>query len=87
MEAGLPLVAPAEGHGEIEAGTLQGGAAVVAVHAGAYDSLGETYTAIERWVAEQGARAGGPPWEVYVTDPAEHPDPKDWRTEIYWPLA
>ncbi len=21
-----------------------------------------------------------------VTDPAQHPDPADWRTEVYWPL-
>ena len=32
-------------------------------------------------------RPGGAPWESYITDPADHPDPKDWRTEIYWPLA
>ena len=29
----------------------------------------------------------GAPWESYVTDPADHPDPADWRTEVYWPLA
>lgn len=87
METGLAVAAAAAGTGEIEAGTLHGGAVALAIHAGAYDSLGETYTAIERWIGEQGARPGGPPWEVYVTDPAEHPDPKDWRTEIYWPLA
>ena len=87
MEAGLPIAAAAAGAGDIEAGTLQGGAVAFTVHAGGYESLGESYTALERWIAEQGARPGGPPWEVYVTDPAEHPDPKDWRTEIYWPMA
>jgi AraC-like DNA-binding protein len=25
--------------------------------------------------------------DVSLPDPAEHPDPADWRTEIYWPLA
>ena len=27
------------------------------------------------------------PWESYVTDPADYPDPKDWKTEVFWPLA
>jgi hypothetical protein len=22
-----------------------------------------------------------------VTDPGEHPNPADWRTEVYWPLT
>jgi hypothetical protein len=30
---------------------------------------------------------GGAPWESYVTDPADFPNPDDWRTEIYWPLS
>jgi hypothetical protein len=34
-----------------------------------------------------GYRPGGAPWESYVTDPGEFPDSKDWRPEIYWPLA
>lgn len=87
MDVGVPLAAPVAGVGEIEAGTLQGGPVAVAVHAGSYDTLSETYGAIERWMGEQGCRPGGPPWEVYVTDPAEHPDPADWRTEVYWPLG
>lgn len=87
MEAGLPVAAAAPGAGDIEAGSLQGGTVAFAIHAGGYESLAESYAAIERWITEHGARPGGPPWEVYITDPAEHPDPADWRTEIYWPLA
>lgn len=87
IEAGAPLAAPATGEGDIEAGALPGGPAAVAVHAGSYDQLGETYAALERWMEENGFRAAGPPWESYITDPADFPDPGDWRTEVYWPLA
>lgn len=87
IEAGIPLVAPAPGSGEIEAGFLQEGPAAVAVHGGPYDQLKETYAAIERWVQGEGAEVAGPPWEIYVTDPGDHPDPNDWRTEVYWPIA
>ena len=29
----------------------------------------------------------GAPWESYVNDPADYPDPKDWKTEVFWPIA
>jgi len=49
--------------------------------------LNDTYVAMERWMDANGVRPGSAPWESYITDPAEHPDPADWRTEVYWPLA
>ena len=57
------------------------------MHAGPYDELPATFAAIERWMDENGHRPGGAPWESYITDPAEHPDPADWRTRVCWPLA
>ena len=87
VEAAMPLAAPASGEGEMESGTLPAGPAALGIHAGPYEQLPETYAAIEKWMAANGVRAGGAPWESYVTDPAQHPDPADWRTEVYWPLA
>jgi len=54
---------------------------------GAYDKLQDTYAAIERWMQEHGVRAAGAPWESYITDPAEHPDPAKWRTDVFWPIS
>lgn len=87
IEAGMPVAGSATTAGEIEAGFLQAGPAAVALHAGPYDRLGETYAALERWMAENGFSPGGAPWESYLTDPSEHEDPADWRTEVSWPLA
>jgi AraC family transcriptional regulator len=87
IECGKPLAAPAAGEGPIEAATLPGGPVLVAMHGGPYDQLNETYVAMERWMDANGVRPGGAPWESYITDPADHPDPADWRTEVYWPLA
>jgi AraC family transcriptional regulator len=87
VEAAMPLAAAASGEGEMEAGTLPAGPVAVAIHAGPYEQLPATYAAIETWMADNGVRAGGAPWESYVTDPGQHPDPADWRTEVYWPLA
>jgi AraC family transcriptional regulator len=87
FEVGLPMAAAAAGEGDVQSGALPAGQAVVAVHGGPYDQLSETYAAIERWMAANNLRPDGPPWEWYTTDPAQHPDPADWRTEVYWPAA
>ena len=50
-------------------------------------TFSETNAAIERWIEANGLLVGGPPWESYVTDPGTHPEPADWRTEVYWPLT
>jgi AraC family transcriptional regulator len=86
VDAAMPIAAPAETSGEMTAGALEAGPVAFAVHSGPYEQLGETHVAIERWMEENGYRANGAPWEWYVSDPAEHPDPKDWKTEVYWPI-
>jgi AraC family transcriptional regulator len=86
IDVGVPIAAAYAGAGEIQAGTLQGGPAAVALHGGQYDTLSESYAAMERWIDANGFTTGGAPWELYLNDPAEHPDPAEWRTEIYWPL-
>jgi effector-binding domain-containing protein len=87
VDFAMPLMQPAQSQGEIEAGVLGSGPVAFAVHEGPYDQLSATCSAIERWVEENGYTSGGPPWESYVTDPAETPNPADWRTEIFWPLG
>jgi AraC family transcriptional regulator len=87
VQAIMPLVTAVPSEGEMQSGALPAGPVALAVHAGHYDQLQETYVALERWIETNGFKAAGAPWESYVTDPGEHPDPADWRTEIYWPLS
>ena len=87
VEAAMVLAAPATGEGEMQAGNLPAGPVAVGMHAGAYEGLPDTHAAIERWIEAQGFRVAGAPWESYVTDPGEFPNPADWRTEVCWPLA
>jgi AraC family transcriptional regulator len=86
IEVGMPVATATSGESRVESGTLPGGPVAVAMHAGPYDTLTETYAALERWIEANGYRTGGAPWESYITDPADLPDPADWRTEVYWPL-
>jgi AraC family transcriptional regulator len=89
IEGGVPVAAPPSlppGDG-IEALAIPAGRAVVAVHRGPYDSLPESYQQIEKWMREQGLTAAGAPWESYLTDPGERPDPATWETEIVQPVG
>jgi AraC family transcriptional regulator len=86
IEVGMPVAAATTGESHVESGTLPGGPIAVAMHGGSYDTLTETYAALERWIEANGYRTSGPPWESYITDPADLPDPADWRTEVLWPL-
>jgi AraC family transcriptional regulator len=78
-------VAPPPGS-EVVADTLPGGWAAMTTHIGAYDKLQDAYAALEQWMEAEGLVAAGAPWESYVTDPGDYPDPKDWKTEVFWPI-
>jgi AraC family transcriptional regulator len=74
------------GEAEVRSDTLPGGPAAVTLHIGPYDKLADAYAAIEQWMEDNAIAAAGPPWESYVTDPAEYPNPADWKTEVFWPI-
>ncbi len=87
MEPGMRVAGKLPpGQGDILADTLPGGPAVTTVHAGSYDKLTDAYAAIEHWMETEKLASAGAPWEKYLNDPSEHPDPKDWKTEVFWPV-
>ncbi|MEM7116809.1 MAG: helix-turn-helix domain-containing protein [Chloroflexota bacterium] len=86
LEAGMPIAGAAEGNEEIMVGSLVGGAVASTIHKGPYDSLNLGHEAIQQWMMENSEESGGAPWEVYITDPGEVPDPAEWLTEIVHPL-
>lgn len=89
IEAGVPLAAAAPDPGAdsgLTVGTLPGGEAAFTVHKGPYDTLGEAHVALDVWMNENSITATGAPWEVYITDPAEVPDPAAWITHVYQPI-
>ena len=88
IEAGFPLTAPWPGgaDGELLAGTLPTARAVEAVHQGSYDTLRETYQALEAFVAEHNLHLQEEWWEIYDSGPSSDQDPGTWRTRIVWPI-
>jgi len=87
LEGGLPVSKRIGGRGRIEAGELPGGLLAACWHIGPYDGLPAAHQALRTWLNEQGRKAAGPSWEVYWTDPAEVPNPAEWKTEVICPVA
>ena len=86
-EAGIPFTGSFMVTGdEIRLIKLPACRAAKTVHVGPYRTLSEEYRRIERWLAEEGHRAGEGPWESYLDDDMKTPE-KYLRTEVYWPLA
>ena len=88
LEGGFPVAthAGASPEGEVKADTLPGGWVAVTMHMGAYDKLSDAHAALQQWMESEKLISEGGPWEVYLTDPADYPDPKDWKTEVVWPF-
>lgn len=59
---------------------------VTATHYGVYERMPETYFSINEWMRKNEVQVVGPPWEVYVTDPALEPNPEKWETQINFPI-
>jgi AraC-like DNA-binding protein/effector-binding domain-containing protein len=98
IEPGMRIATPGQGQPPAPGGsspaqqpikidTLPGGPVATTMHAGQYDKLTEAHAAIQQWIESQGFTSAGAPWESYVNSPADYPDPKDWKTEVFWPIA
>lgn len=87
VEAGFPVSAPAEAHGNAHRFVLPGGRAVQATHVGPFDTMETTYDQLQSWMAEQGIQPAVGMWECYLSDPEVERDPAKWQTRITWPIS
>jgi DNA-binding transcriptional MerR regulator len=78
---GVPVLERSVSIGEVPAGWV-----AVLVHAGDYDSMGDTYRALGAWVAHNAEPTGERIREWYVVGPSDTATPAGYRTEIAWPI-
>jgi effector-binding domain-containing protein len=65
---------------------LPAGPTLREVHQGDYPGLTAAYERLTEALNERG-RSRGLSWEIYLSGPADNPDPSTWRTEVYVPLS
>ena len=80
-----PLAVPSRER-DVSIGEIPAASVAVLVHAGDYDSIGDTYRTLGAWVARNAEHAAERVREWYVVGPGDVDDPKDFRTEIAWPI-
>ncbi|MFQ6394720.1 MerR family transcriptional regulator [Nocardia sp. KC 131] len=59
----------------------------IAVHNGPFDDSDRTYGALGSYVAENDSALAEPVRELYLIGPGDVDDPRDYRTEICWPIG
>lgn len=65
---------------------LPGGLCVKSILKGAYPELTSVYANLMKWIDHEGYDLILPPYEVYITDPNQTKIPKNYVTEVYFPV-
>lgn len=86
IEAGIAVAKPIKEEGRVKARKLPGGRVASVWHVGRYHELPKSYDILREWIKEKKLESRGAFWELYWTDPGIEPDPKKWKTQIFWPV-
>ena len=87
IEVGIPVGGPFAGLGDVTGEERPAHLVAATLHRGRYDEEGPAYAALEEWIQGHGHTGAGAPREVYLTTPADTPDPADYLTEIQFPIV
>lgn len=86
LEVAMPVGTPGQTSGDIKAGTMNAGRALIARYFGPYDKTEKAHAAIDEYVKANQLTVTGAPWESYVTDPGLEKDTAKWETDVYYPI-
>jgi AraC family transcriptional regulator len=86
VEAGFPVTGNVKEADGVSGGILPETDAFEALHIGPYDTLQQTYGAIQQQMAAEGLAPADMMWEYYLSDPEKEPDPAKWQTRVVWPV-
>jgi effector-binding domain-containing protein len=83
VELGFPVARPLPGKDEIKAGEIPGGRVATCMYVGPYSEMEPVYTALFKWMEDNGYQGTGVSYELYLNDPRETPPA---QTQIIFPL-
>jgi effector-binding domain-containing protein len=87
VEAGVPIAKAIPGSGRIKVHELsEMEEAACTVYKGPYENIGEAYSAIMKWIEDNGYQITGPDRELYLVSPADTQNPAEYVTEIQFPV-
>ena len=86
IEGGIFIKGPVAGKDNIKFVEYPAQKVVSATHYGAYETISNTYQALEKYMKDHNLTSGGAPFEIYITDPQKEPEMTKWETEVYFPI-
>jgi effector-binding domain-containing protein len=87
VEYCVPTERRVAGNDRMQGRELEPATVACALHSGSYDSIGAGYRALTEWMQTHGHESAGAPREAYLVGPGSASDPREWRTELMWPIA
>lgn len=82
----FPVAADAAGDDKIAIEDLPEMEAAVVQYKGPYGQSDDIWTALGKWVTENGYEYSGAPMEVFLKSPGDNVPPSEYLTEIRWPV-
>lgn len=81
VEFGFPVFRKLAGKDDIQASETPDGKVATCLYTGSYSEMESAYTALSQWVKDNGYRATGVAYEMYLNDPDRTP-PQELQTQI-----
>jgi DNA-binding transcriptional MerR regulator len=82
----LPVAAPVDDDGDVRGRTLPACTGAFTVHRGSDEDLHAAYCSLLGWIIERDLRIVGHERELYLVDERDTDDPREFVTEIMWPV-
>jgi DNA-binding transcriptional MerR regulator len=87
VEVGIPVEHEGAAEARVESGTQAGSKVATTHYQGPYDGIGAAYRHLWVEIENAGLTPNGDPREVYLTSPDNTPDPRNYFTEVVWPVT
>ena len=88
VEVAFPVAKDVPSKGEFKCKELLGyDQMATTIHKGSYETVGDAYSALMKWIEANGYQIIGPSREIYFTDPRSGTPPSEYVTEIQFPVA
>ena len=86
LEAAIPAAGSLPAGGPVQIRELAAAEMACVIYRGAYEGIGEGYSAAMAWLEPNGYKIAGPVREVYLHSPGDTQDPSEYVTEIQVPV-
>ena len=87
VEVGIEVTEGIEGDDTVSIRTHPGGRAAVHEHRGPYAGLPAVYEPLRDWILAQGLEPGVVTREIYVANPGNTGDEREYLTRVCWPVS